>query len=176
MDFENDYIEPESAYTLKDGKAEVKIQFSMEAMERAATAILQQHIELNFVPKLERATQNFLELKGYANFDSLIKEVIKEEFIKRYPDVVENKVNEVADFVKKLRPEDAKDWRWDATGKNIGELAKKKVQEYIENELKKEIKVTTDYLEQFSRNYFANNLFKAMGMMDKMIPQIKETK
>ena len=33
MDFENDYIEPESAYTLKDGKAAVKIQFSMEAIK-----------------------------------------------------------------------------------------------------------------------------------------------
>jgi acyl-CoA synthetase (NDP forming) len=170
--FEPSYIEPDSAFTLKDGKATVSIQFSADLLEKAASEIVQNHIEINFMPKLERAVQSFLELKGYSQFDSLIKEVVKEQFEKRYPDVVENKVNQIHDYLLKLRPEDSKDWRWDSTQKTLGEAAKAKVLEYINNELSKEVKVTKEWLETFSRNYFANNLFRAMGMMDKMIPEV----
>lgn len=170
-DYEEDYISPESAYTLKDGKAEVKIQFSAEAMERAASDIIQKHIESNFVPRLEIAVKNYLDLKGYSEFGDLIKEVIRAEFVKRYPDVVENKVNEIHDYLIRMKPEDARDWRWENTSKTISEAARAKVKEYIENELKNEVKVTKEWLETFSRNYFANNLFRAMGMMDKMIPE-----
>ena len=171
--YEQEYIEPESAMGFRDGKAEVKILFSAEALESAASAILQDHIERNFLPMLNREIAKYLELKGHSNFSEIIKATVRDEFIKRYPDVVENKVNEIADFVKKMRPEDSKDWRWDNTQKTIGDAAKAKVIEYINNELAKEVKVTKEWLEQFSRNYFANNLFRAMGMMDKMIPEAR---
>lgn len=174
--FEPDYIEPETAFTLKDGKAEVSIQFSADLLEKAATQIIQNHIDLNYQPMLERKTQEFLSLKGYSKFDDLIKQVVREEFVKRYPDVVENKVNEIRDYLLKLKPEDSKDWRWDNTSRTLAEAAKAKVLEYIQNELSKEIKVTKDWLETFSRNYFANNLFRAMGMMDKMLPEAKGEK
>jgi len=168
-----DYVEPERAFTLKDGVAEVKIQFNAETMELAASELIQRHIEANFIPKLERAISDYLKLNGHSDFGEMIKNVIRDEFEKRYPDVVENKVNEVHQFLLNLKPEDARDWRWSNDGKNIADKARLKVQEYIEKELSKEIKVTKEYLEQFSRNYFANNLFKAMGLMDSMIPQVK---
>jgi hypothetical protein len=170
-DYESDHISPESAYTLKDGRAEVKIQFSAEAMERAASDIVQKHIEANFIPRLESAVGSYLDLTGYSKFEELIKEVVRAEFVKRYPDVVENKVNEIHNYLLKMKPEDTRDWRWMPTSKTISEAARHKVNEYIENELKNEVKVTKEWLETFSRNYFANNLFRAMGMMDKMIPE-----
>lgn len=169
--FERDYAEPESAFTLRGGKATVSIQFSSDLLERAATEIVQQHIDNNFTPMLERAVSSYLELKGFSNFGELIKEVVRNEFVKRYPDVVENKVNEIHAYLLKLKPEDSKDWRWDNTSRTLGEAAKAKVLEYINNELSKEVKVTKEWLETFSRNYFANNLFRAMGMMDKMMPE-----
>lgn len=171
--YEQDYIEPDSAFKIKDGKAEVSISFSAKELERAASHLIQDHINNNFTPMLKREIDKFLKLNKYDAFSDLIKETVKEEFLKRYPDVVENKVNEVRDFVMKMKPEDSKDWRWDNTGKTIGDAAKAKVIEYINNELNKEIKVTKEWLETFSRNYFANNLFRAMGMMDKMIPEAK---
>jgi len=173
-DYEPEYIEPEKAFTLKDGKAEVKIQFNAEALERAASQLIQEHVELNLTPALKRKTAEFLELSGHSKMDGLIKEVVREEFIKRYPDVVENKVNEIKDYLLKMKPEDAKDWRWDNTAGSLSQAARRKVEEYIQNELAKEVKVTKEWLETFSRNYFANNLFRAMGMMDKMIPEAKQ--
>lgn len=167
--YEESFIEPESAFTLKGSKAEVQIQFSVEAMERATSELMNQHIENNFIPKLQRACDNFLQLKGYTSFETLIKDTVKEELLKRYPDVVENKVNEIAEYIKKIKVEDSRDYKW--TGQTISDCARNKVKEYIEKELVQEVKVTKEWLETFSRNYFANNLFRAMGMMDKMIPE-----
>lgn len=169
--YERDYIEPETAYTLKEASAEVKISFSAEAMERATSEILNRYIEVNFTSKLEIELGRHLELKYHSTFTDLIEKIIREKFEERYPDLVINKVDEIAEYLKKLPPEKVRDWKYSSTGDNIATLAKRKVDDYIENELKGEIKKTTEYLEQFSRNYFANNLFRAMGMMDKMIPE-----
>lgn len=169
--YEQDYIEPETAYTLKEASAEVKILFSAEAMERATSELLNRYIEVNFTNKLEKELEKHLTLKYHSTFTDLIEKIIREKFEERYPDLVINKVDEIAEYLKKLPPDRVKDWRYSSTGDNIATLAKRKVDDYIENELKGEIKKTTEYLEQFSRNYFANNLFRAMGMMDKMIPE-----
>lgn len=170
--YEQEFIEPESAYTLKDGKAEVKIQFSADALEKATTEIVQQHINNNFTPMMEKKIQEYLKLQYHGTLTDLIEKIIREQFELRYPEIVINKVDEIAEYLKKLPPEKARDWRYSGTADNMASLAQKKVNDYIENELKGEIKKTTEYLEQFSRNYFANNLFRAMGLMDKMIPEI----
>lgn len=174
MDYEQEYIEPESAFSFKDGKAEVKILFSAESMEKAATDLVQQHIENNFMPIVRRKLDEYLKLQGYGNFGELMTKTIAEEFLKRYPDVVENKANEISEYIKNQKPENFKDYRWG--GESISQAARNKVTDYIEKELKKEVEVTKEYLEQFSRNYFANNLFRAMGMLDSMIPQVTPNK
>lgn len=170
--YEEDYIEPETAYTLKEGRAEVKIQFSAQALEMAATDLINKHIEANFIPMLNRKIEEALRLQYHCQLTDLIEKVIREKFDERYPEIVIGKVDEIAEYLKKLQPEKARDWRYTSTGDNIASLARKKVDDYIENELKGEIKKTTEYLEQFSRNYFANNLFRAMGMMDKIMPEV----
>lgn len=175
MDYEQEYIEPESAVGFKDGKAEVKMLFSTEALEQAASQMLTNHIEINFMPMLRKRMEEFLKLQGYSRFEDILQKVISEEFLKRYPDVVENKTKEIETYVKNLKPENFRgNYNW--SGETIARAAQNKVMEYIEKELKEEVKVTKEYLETFSKNYFANNLFKAMGLMDSMIPQALQAK
>jgi hypothetical protein len=167
--YEQDYVEPETAFTLKDGKAEVKIQFNATNMEKAAEAIIEEYVRLNFMPRINRAMDEYLKLNGYGALGDIIKKEVARVFIEKYPDIVENKANEIMEYIKNLKPESFRDWSWN--GESISMAAKNKVKEYIENELENEVKVTKEWLEQFSRNYFANNLFRAMGMMDKILPQ-----
>ena len=100
------------------------------------------------------------------SFGAIVERIIKAKLDERYPDVVESKVNELAEKIKKF------EFR---TDRNEGLMtlqrkAESIVNKYIETELALEVKKSKEYLEQFSKNYFANNLFRAMGMMDKLIP------
>lgn len=174
-DYDEEHIEPDTGFSLKDTKAEVNIVFNAENMKAAATDILQKHIENNFMPMVHRKLDEYLKLQGYNSFPELLQKVISEEFLKRYPDVVENKVKEIEVYVKNLKPENMRGgYSWQ--GESISRAAQNKVMEYIEKELKQEVAVTKEWLETFAKNYFANNLFRAMGLMDKMIPTAVQEK
>jgi len=105
-----------------------------------------------------------------AQWKEMLKEVMSEKMDKKYPDVVENKVNEMVEEIKKHQFKSGS-YRHKVF-ETINQKAMKKVDDYIEGELAESVKQSKDYIEQFAKNYFADNLFRAMGMMDKMIPQV----
>lgn len=104
--------------------------------------------------------------RSKASFKEALENVMEKKFTEKYPDAVENKVNEMAKKIKAYEM----NWGRGHSSDSIQNKALTMVNDYIDNELSKEVKKSTDYLEQYSKNYFANNLFRAMGMMDKLIP------
>lgn len=97
------------------------------------------------------------------SFKEILKKVIREKLEEAYPDIVENKVNELAEMIKKI---DYKD-RNDKLALDIHQRSTKIVNDYIEKELSITVKKTKEEIDEFAKNYFTRNLFRAMGMMDQ---------
>lgn len=97
------------------------------------------------------------------SFKEVLKKVIREKLEETYPDIVENKVNELAEMIKNI---DYKD-RNDKIALDIHQRSIKIVNDYIEKELSITVKKTKEEIDEFAKNYFTRNLFRAMGMMDQ---------
>lgn len=97
------------------------------------------------------------------SFKEVLKKVIREKLEETYPDIVENKVNELAEMIKKI---DYKD-KNDKIALDIHQRSTKIVNDYIEKELSITVKKTKEEIDEFAKNYFTRNLFRAMGMMDQ---------
>lgn len=168
--------EPEPEIDLPDKTAELTTKLSINAgqLEAAIDAhlnsILEQRVKRIVDEKIKKHMDRMLskDAWGSGNFESILYKAIVAKLNEKYPDVVENKVNEFYEAILKAKYTDGR--RGDDLS-SIQEKAKKKVDEYIEKELKESVQLSKEYIEQFSKNYFAQNLFRAMGMMDKMIPQ-----
>lgn len=100
-------------------------------------------------------------------FKEVLKKVIREKLEEKYPDIVENKANELAEIIKKI---DYKD-RNDNIALTIHQRSTKIVNDYIEKELSSTVKKTKEEIDDFAKNYFTRNLFRAMGMMDQFTQQ-----
>ena len=87
-----------------------------------------------------------------------------ESIKEKYPDVVENKVNEFAKKIKEM-PFDNREF----AGKTFQEAAARKVSVALDTELAEVIKKTKDGIDNYAKNYFARNLFKAMNLMDGVL-------
>ncbi len=98
----------------------------------------------------------------------LMKEVIEEKFEEKYPDVVENKVNDVAEKIEKM----------DVFGdrRNLTQLTRRiemEVEERIDAAIQPIIDAQAAKVENYARQYFANNFFKAMDFLNKDIPELE---
>lgn len=172
--YEQEYVEPDSGIKINSGtKAEIKLAFNTQEIENALSAYISQYVENNLKPKLEIQVQKKFDEEmrrawgENTTCDKAFKEVLLAELLRRYPEVVENKINEFYKSILELKVVLDKDHK---CYRDMVSSAHKKVDDYIENELKGAVKKSTEYIEQFSKNYFANNLFRAMGMMDKLMP------
>lgn len=178
---EENYIEEANELDI-DATQEIKseVLINKDAIAAAVNNLVQSKIKTSLKTYIDREVNkcfmNHYESK--IKFEDIMHRIIKEKFEEKYPDTVENKVNEFEAEILKLKVSDRRsDYSMEVMAKDALERIKlmenkanAKVAEYIENELSKSVAKSNEYIEQFSKNYFAQNLFKAMGMMDKMIP------
>lgn len=122
--------------------------------------------------QVQAALQNSYQSK--IKLEDIIKEMIREKINSAYPDIVENKANEFAELIKKQKYENS--GYYGRSGSSIHEMAEKKVKEYIENELMDSVKKSKEEIDTFAKNYFTNNLFRAMGIMTQQFNSLPETK
>lgn len=167
--------EPEPQVNLpEDQKVTVGLSINLGVIEQAIAAEINKLI----VPKLswminKKINDEFKNLlsKEYWSSNKIEKYLqiaVEKRLNEMYPEVVENKVNEFAEALKKLKIENYKN---KDDGKTIYQMAKDRVETYINTELADSVSKSKEYIEQFAKNYFAQNLFRAMGMMDKLLPQ-----
>lgn len=167
-DYEDDNTFSESAGAEGFVKITADVAINIEDLNYKAANYVRDNIIGLLNKKIEFEVNKVLDdhYSSKESFGAIVERIIKAKLDERYPDVVENKVNELAEKIKKFEFK---------TDRNEGLLtlqrkAESVVNKYIETELALEVKKSKEYLEQFSKNYFANNLFRAMGMMDKLIP------
>lgn len=175
--YDEDYeYEPEPELDLPDESAELKIKLSINAgqiemaIQKQVNDILEDRIKKMIREKISDAMNDLLK-KDYwskSNIKEILYRAVNSRLDAAYPEVTENKVNEFVEAIKGLKYSELRN---DKNFESIAKRADRKVQEYIDGELSESVKQSKEYIEQFAKNYFANNLFRAMGMMDKMLPQ-----
>lgn len=104
----------------------------------------------------------------------MVSDVIAEKMEEQYPDIVENKVNEFAEEFKKRKIEDGRYGR--DISSDLQKYAKNKVEKYINGELMESVKKSKEEIDEFAKNYFAKNLFKAMGFLGGEMDKLKDSK
>jgi len=172
---EEPIYEPESIIEIPAEAAEIKIALALNAgqIESAINGhvanILERKMQQLVATAIEKNMKDILSKDswGSGNFKEIIREIISNKIDERYPEIVENKVNELKEMILKLQFSESRNDQLS----DIRTKALKKVEGYVNTELQESVKLSRDYIEQFAKNYFANNLFRAMGMMDKMLPQ-----
>ena len=177
--YDEDYhVEPEPQIELPESqKVEVGLSINAGLIENA----IQKHIDEILQPRIENAVRAAISKQvkdmlrtdawGRDGFKSILVDAVERRMLRKYPEVVEDKVNEFYEFLKNLKYSDNNR----EPARDMATKARKLIDGYIENELVDSVKRSKEYIEQFSKNYFANNLFKAMGMMDKMMPVTENT-
>ena len=171
MDYDDEYesCEREENKIIPDViKVESAISLEVSDIEGVLSSILHKQfndtLELFIRVEVEKCISNAYGSKH--TFKDALQDVISKKLDEKYPSIVDDKVDELAEKIKDFSFE----WGRREEPKNMRDKAVAQVNEYIDNELSKSVAKSVEYVEQFSRNYFANNLFRAMGMMDKMIP------
>lgn len=167
---EYDRYEPTEIKGLEEAvKIEAHATIDVESMR----VLIRQYIQDNYQGVIQNMIQKEViaclksAYNSKARFNDVLKKVIEDRFDKKYPKLVDGKIDE---FAKKIQTFEF-DWQNSREKDSIKKKAVDMVNGYIDRELAAEVKKSTDYLEQYSRNYFANNLFRAMGMMDKLLPK-----
>lgn len=107
--------------------------------------------------------------KDYS-LEKVMRMVIEDKFKEKYPDVVENKINEFATKISNMKFDELRDF----SSRNFQEAAMKKVNAVIDSQLAEVIKKTKEGIDDYAKNYFARNLFKAMNLMDGLIGDKQE--
>lgn len=182
MNYEDDYgREPELSTklteTIAQEKVSVKVDFdSKEIAELIASSVTEQ-VKYSMASKLRDLVKS--EVDGYYRTNEVptgIKKAIREAVVtkvnEKYPDIVENKVNEFVEAIKAMKFEarrSSRNSRDDLSYEGIEARADAQIKKYIETELMDAVKMTKDEVETFAKNYFTNNLFKAMDFMNKQI-------
>lgn len=172
--------EPEPQIEIPEDAAKASISLSLNAgqIESAVNSHVQSILEAKMGQlvnaAVEKHTQYILSKDswGKGNFENILRDIISKKIDERYPEIVENKVNELKEMILKLQFSESRN----DTLSDIQSKALKKVEGYVNTELAESVKLSREYIEQFAKNYFANNLFRAMGMMDKMLPQTESVK
>jgi len=150
-------------------KGEVSFGLDVADLERQLSLYAQKKFASNLETFINREVSKCVESAYGAKytFENALKDVIAKKLDEKYPGIVDDKVDELAEKIKATEFE----WNRREQPKAMMKKAQEKVDEYIDSELSKSVERSVEYVEEFSRNYFANNLFRAMGMIDKMIPQ-----
>ena len=171
-------LEPE--IELPSEAAELKIKLSINAGQ--IELAVQKQIDEVFEDKLKRMIKQKIDESmsvllrkdswGTDSFRELLLRAIEKRLVARYPEIVEDKINEFHKYITELKYTETRK----GALSDLRKKAENRVDAYINDELKDSVAKSKEYIEQFSKNYFANNLFKAMGMMDKMLPQTENTK
>lgn len=97
-----------------------------------------------------------------SSFKEILEKIVREKLNEVYPDVVQNKVNELEKQIKEMTFKD----RNESVARDIHQRAVNMVNAYIEKELSISVKKTKEEIDEFAKNYFAKNLFRAMGLMN----------
>lgn len=180
--YSEDYeYEPEPELVLPGESTELKIKLSINAgqielaIQKQVEDLLEVRIKKMIREKISNGMKDLLcsDYWSKDNMKDLLYKAINSRLEEKYPTVVEDKVNE---FYEALMSIKFTENRHDNDLSSLRMKAKNKVDSYIENELIGSVKKSKEYIEQFAKNYFANNLFRAMGMMDKMLPQTENAK
>jgi len=175
--YEEDYeYEPEPVIDLPETQS-VNVALSINAgqielaIQKHLNDLVEPRIKKMIGEKINDHMKKIISDKywGEENLKNILYDVIEKRVLKKYPDVVENKVNELYEGLMKTKFTSSRG----SVERTMQERAMKKVNQYIDDELVKSVSKSREYIEQFAKNYFANNLFRAMGMMDKMLPQTK---
>lgn len=171
--------EPEPIIDIPTEAAEMKISLHLNA--GLLEASVNKHVESMLEAKMQQLVAKAVNDRmkdilaqdswGRGNFEVIIRKIISDKIDQRYPEIVENKVNELKEMILKLQFSESRN----DTLSDIRTKALKKVEGYVNTELQESVKLSKEYIEQFAKNYFANNLFRAMGMMDKMLPQTQNS-
>ncbi|MCK5629792.1 MAG: hypothetical protein KAI26_04195 [Nanoarchaeota archaeon] len=168
--------EAEPQIELPKESAELKIELSINAgqielaIKKQVDDIFEDRIKKMIKHRISESMKQLLDDDYWSkdNLKEILYKAINNRLDSKYPEIVQDKVNEFYEAINKIQYSEN---RHDNDFSSIKEKAKKKVDFYIENELKDSVSKSKEYIEQFAKNYFANNLFRAMGMMDKMLPQ-----
>lgn len=149
-------------------KLESTVIVDVKNLQSLISGYVNQHLHAVMQGMIQREVIKCIQSSygSKARFADAIENVLRKKLEEKYPDVVENKLNELVSEIKNHK------FKFDRYSgeKTLKTKALAIVNDYIEKELAGEVKKSTEYIEQFSKNYFANNLFRAMGMMDKLIP------
>lgn len=172
MDYRED--EPESCECgdTKIIEDSIKVESTIGLEVSNIENVLSQMLHKQFNDTLERFIKTETDkcvASAYGSkhtFKDALQDVISKKLDDKFPDIVDDKIDELAETIKGFEFE----WSRREQKNSIRDKAIEKVDSYIDNELSQSVAKSVEYVEQFSRNYFANNLFRAMGMMDKMIP------
>lgn len=173
--YSDDYeYEPEPQIDFKPEHANITIGLSINSGQ--IELAIKEHLEVIFENRVKQMVREQIKKQmdtllstdywSKDNVRALLYQVVKERFEIKYPEVAENKVNELYKAILEMNYKDDKNDQLS----DLRAKARAKVDTYIQTELSKSVAQSKDYIEQFAKNYFANNLFRAMGMMDKMIP------
>ena len=177
-DYDEDEVETTNTIEAKDPDT-IKVTASIAIATDRLDAMIEKYIKDNLKLKMDTMIKSQVDSAFRTEYEkyslhSVMREVITEKFRNTYPDIVENKVNE---FHKKIMSLEFNTRDFD--GRNFQEAAMKKVMTTIDSELKEVITKVKAGIDDYAKNYFTRNLFKAMNLMDSVLsndqqaPQIK---
>ena len=179
MEYEEHYVEPESAISFGDNfKVEAKMLLNTEELDAAIAKYVREQTTRQ-ISMLEETLKKRVQAEVKEAFDysykeysleKVMKQVVEEKFNEKYPDIVENKVNDFASKIGNMKFDDMREF----SGRNFQESAMKKVNAVIDSQLAEVIKKTKEGIDDYAKNYFARNLFKAMNLMDGLIGDKQE--
>lgn len=186
FDYEDREVEQEEMLEINEGDLNASVQLFIN--ESAIKQKIENVISSKIENKIKAIVENTMhkELKSLlskdkwskGNIESLMAKAVEKRLVEVYPEVVENKINEFEKAIKELKFSDRHgNYNYESLCKTamqrceeLSNKANEAVMNYINNELAESVSKSKEYIEQFSKNYFAQNLFRAMGMMDKMLP------
>lgn len=152
------------------GPVAAKVDFAIDvraleiASKKLADSYFKEHLDLKINQCVDQAIKNAYGSQFTLN-DALTA-VIREKLDTKYPDIVDEKVDELAAKIKDF----AFDWNSRENARTMRDQAEKRIKEYIDNELMQSVTKTKESLEEYGQQYFAKNLFRAMNLMSASVP------
>jgi len=144
-----------------------------EELEKSIGAYLRKVIGQELKSRLTRMSsyQTFREEEGKqraavsTHVSERIDALLREKFNEVYPDVVQNKLNAIAEEISncktlKLFPDGLDRFIKEKVDKLVFDIVEEKVKIKVDKAIDEQLK----HLNSFMQEYFTNNLFKAMGM------------
>lgn len=174
-------LESENMLSLKiDLKTETISQVILDAVKNKISNLILKSVHNTIEQEFKNVVSGgYFSREEKATLSETVKEIIRNTISKkvdeRFPEIVENKTNEFKDYIVNLKIQDI-DRDRKISSSTIAEMAKQRVKEYIEKEMMESVKMTKQEIDDFAKQYFTQNLFKAMGVFGKALDQIEDKK